>query len=350
MGHRDHRPPSWRSLSLLLLAAAILSSGPAVWPDGNGDALRFAADMAKRGNWREALYRWERVARERPGDSRILNNLAVAHEALGEPQIAHDYYKRAADLSPGDERIEANQIRFERFWSRIAELNDDDDVDPRAAAHLAQPASDSTKGKGKATRVTVALPVPPRLDTSGYRTVLVAKFLADQSALLDVPNEMVRFVRSKLRKDPDLELLSVVPAPEVPEQTLEDLISNGEFWKYLGREYGADLIVSGMVQYDREDHSGFEDVDRVDPTTGQKVRESQFVEQEQFAYTIDLIFMGGASGELVYKDRMQRSSIYRGSNNDPIAAFYDLSESLSADVMAIVEPRMLADDRFIFKK
>ena len=192
--------------------------------------------------------------------------------------------------------------------------------------------------------------MPARLDTTGYRTVLVARFLADESTLVDVPHEMVRFVRSKLRKDRDLEVLDVVPAPEVPEQTLEDLISNAEFWKYLGREYGADLIVSGVVEYERQDYSGFEDTDRIDPYTGQKVRQSEFVEQERFSYSVDLIIMGGASGELVYRDRMQRSSVYRGTNNDPITAFYDLSESLSADVMAIVEPRTREDDRFIFKK
>ena len=350
MGHRVHRPSLWRSLGLLLVATAILTSGPAVRSGGNSDALAFAADMAKRGNWREALFRWERVARDRPGDARILNNLAVAHEALGEPEIAHDYYTRATELSPGDERITANRLRFERFWSRISELDDDGNVDARAAAHVAEPATSAAKGKGKAMRVVVALPVPPRLDTSPYRTVLIAKFLADQTEMLDVPDEMVRFMRSKLRKDPDLELLSVVPAPEVPEQTLEDLVSNTEFWKYLGREYGADLIVSGMVEYDQKDHSGFQDVDRVNPSTGQKVRESEFVEQEQFAYTVDLIFMGGASGELVYQDRLQRSSVFRGSNNDPVAAFYDLSESLTADVMSIVEPRTLQDDRFVFKK
>ena len=350
MGHRDHRRASWGTLSFLLVAIAILSSGTAAWPGAGGDTLTFAADMAKRGNWREALYRWERIAREKPGNSRILNNLAVAHEALGEPEIAYDYYARAVELSPDDERIEANQLRFERFWSRIFELNGDGETEERSATHTAQPAADPGKGKGKTSRVTVELPVPPRLDTSGFRTVLVAKFLADQTELVDVPNEMVRFMRSKLRKDPDLELLSVVPAPEVPEQTLEDLVSNGEFWKYLGREYGADLIVSGMVKYDQQDHSGFEDVDRVDPTTGQKVRESEFVEQEQFTYTVDLIFMGGASGDPVYQDRMQRSSVYRGNNNDPVTAFHDLSDSLAADVMAIVEPRTREDDRFIFKK
>jgi tetratricopeptide (TPR) repeat protein len=311
--------------------------------------MSFAAEMAKRGSWREALYRWERAAREKPGDPRILNNIAVAHEALGAPQIAFDYYERAMELARGDERVQANRIRFERFWSRVTELDGDDAPHGEATEHLAQ-AGAPAKGKGKAIRVSVLLPVPPRLDASGFRTVLVAKFLADQSSLIDVPGEMVRFVRSKLRKDPDLEILDVVPAPEVPEQTLEDLVTNSEFWKYLGREYGADLIVSGKVDYDRRDQSGFEEVDRIHPTTGQKVRTSEFVEQERFTYLVDLIFVNGATGQVVYQDRLQRSSVYRGSNNDPITAWYDLSESLAADLLAVVEPQTRQDERFIFRK
>ena len=30
--------------------------------------------------------------------------------------------------------------------------------------------------------------------------------------------------------------------------TLEDMIANREFWKYLGEEYGADVIVSGVMK------------------------------------------------------------------------------------------------------
>ena len=62
------------------------------------------------------------------------------------------------------------------------------------------------------------------------------------------------------------------------------LLANREFWQYLSREHGADLIVSGVVTYGRADVSGFRDVDVVSSRTGQKVREMRFVEQEEFSY------------------------------------------------------------------
>ena len=104
------------------------------------------------------------------------------------------------------------------------------------------------------------------------------------------------------------------------------------------------------MEYDRRDYSGFQDVDRINPSTGQKVRQTEFVEQERFAYGVQMLFFEGSSGELVYQDRLQRSAVYRGSNNDPLTAFFDLSESLTPDLMSIVEPRNREDVRLIFKK
>ena len=166
---------------------------------------------------------------------------------------------------------------------------------------------------------------------------------------LDINHELVRFLRSEFRKRSGLDVLVVTPPPAVPEQTLADLIANREFWKHLGREYGADLIVSGLVGYTRRDSSGFRDLDVISPTTGQKVRRSQFVEQEQFSYELDIIFMDGASGTLRFQDRLQRAAVYRGAQNDPITAFYELSESIAADVLAIVKARTREDIRVIFK-
>jgi hypothetical protein len=186
------------------------------------------------------------------------------------------------------------------------------------------------------------------MDLETARTVLVASFLAPDSGLLDFDHELVRFLRSKLGKS-KLEVLPIVPAPAVPEQTLEDLIANSEFWKHLGREYDADLIVSGAVIYGRQDASGFVDVDRVSEVTGQKVRTTEFVEQEEFSYALDVIFMDGAAGTLRYRDRLQRSAVYRGTQNDPIEAFFQINESLSADLMAIVQPRQRLDPRIVFK-
>ena len=42
------------------------------------NTLKFAAEMAENGNWREAMYRWELASSEIPENPRIINNLAVA--------------------------------------------------------------------------------------------------------------------------------------------------------------------------------------------------------------------------------------------------------------------------------
>jgi hypothetical protein len=333
--------------------AALMVAVPAVpAADTYVELMRFAADMAKRGNWREAKFRWDRAAILMPDSPKILNNLGVAHEALGDTTAALGSYERASSLTHGHKTIESNRLRAERFWSQVRQ---EGDADVPAYDRLGRTAGDAggagnSKKKGKTFRVTVKLPVPARLALADGTTLLVASFLTDESHLLDINRELVRFIRSEYRKHTEFEVLPVSPPPAVPEQTLADMIANREFWKYLGGEYGADVIVSGVMLYDRRDSSGFRDVDVISPSTGQKIRQSQFVEQERFLYELDIIFMDGATGELLFRDRMQRSALYRGTQNDPIAAFYELSDSMAPDVLAIIRPRTREDVRFLFKK
>jgi len=325
--------------------ALLASTTPpgAAGPDPS-TTMRFAADMARDGNWREALYRWTQVLAVASDNPRLLNNLAVAHEALGDAVEARALYDRAAALAPGDEKIESNRARFHSFWQHL----DGGDGDAKdASATSGGPGRLS--GSGKPTKVTVALPTPPRLDASGMETLLVTSFLDDDSELMDTGDEMVRFLRSEFGKNTDMDVLNVTPAPAIPEQRLEDLKANREFWRHLGREYAADLIVSGIVEYDRRDHSGFRDVDRISATTGQKVRTTQFVEQEQFGFDMDILFIDGASGEVLFHDHLRRSSVYQGSQNDPITAFYELAESLTPDLLAAIKPRIQTDTRVIFR-
>src|SRR5512139_1438725 len=69
--------------------------------------LEFASEMVRKGLWREALFRWERVLAQRPDDPRLLNNVAVAREALGDREGARQAYERA--LAQSTERpIEDN--------------------------------------------------------------------------------------------------------------------------------------------------------------------------------------------------------------------------------------------------
>ena len=337
---------------LALLPLTVLAADDGATPQSYVDAMRFAADMAKRGNWREAKFRWEGVVRTDPENPRVLNNLAVAAEALGDWVAARENYDRAIALTRSDTIIETNRERSHRFWSAV-EAQGSAEV-PRYNIEGTIPGDPEgvakKKKKSKSFRVTVQLPVPPRLDLGARRKVLVVSFLTEESQLLDANRELVRFVRSELHKHTDLEILDVTPAPAVPEQTLDDLKQNAEFWRYLGREYGAEVIVSGVLHYNRRDSSGFRDVDVISETTGQKVRQSQFVEQERFAYELDLLLMDGVSGALLLHDRLQRSAIFRGTQNDPITAFYELSDSMAPDLLAIVKKRTKEDVRFVFSR
>jgi len=339
-----------------LLAVVVLILSPTLWgaDSDRREVLRFAAEMAAKGNWREARFRWERASAADPGDAQLLNNLAVAAEALGEPERARELYARAMRLpvrrEADAEKISENASRSGRFWKGVLSENG---AAPAAAppATPAPSAAPETKGKGggDTVRLSVMLPLPARLDLSNDKTLLVASFLARQTDLLDVGNELARFLRIEFRKKGPLQVLEVTPPPAIPEQTLDDLAANRDFWQMLGREHGADLIVSGSIRFDRRDASGFQEVEDISPITGQKIRTTRFVEQEQFTYELDILFLDGHTGALRLRDRLSRGAVFRGQANDPITAFYQLSEAVAGDVLAVVAPRTREEMRILFR-
>ena len=45
--------------------------------------IDFGVDMARKGLWSEALFRFQQADKAEPNTGRILNNMAVAYEAVG---------------------------------------------------------------------------------------------------------------------------------------------------------------------------------------------------------------------------------------------------------------------------
>lgn len=92
---------------------------PAV-ADARADAksqVAFGIDVAQRGLWREAIYRWERAIQIDPTYAAALNNLAVAYEHEGQLEKARDAYEKALAIEPDNLQIRQN---FELF----KEIND----------------------------------------------------------------------------------------------------------------------------------------------------------------------------------------------------------------------------------
>ena len=316
---------------------------PAVADEGRVDELlRFGTKMARDGNWREAKFRWEQALRQDPADARLLNNLAVAEEALGAPDRARELFNRALAAASTDSRIHDNAMRSSLFWGRSS---DDGGAPPPPTASVLW-----RKKRGRdVVELPVSLPLPPRLKLDDVKTVLVASFLVNDSELINVNRELVRFLRSEFRKHTAFEIQNITPPPAVPEQTLDDMARNAPFFRWLGNEHRSDVIVTGAMRYAKRDASGFEDVDIVSDATGQKVRQTRFVEQEEFTFELDVLYFRGTDGSLLFRDRLRRQAIFRGAANDPISAFYELGNSIAGDVLSVISSRTRTDQRLLFK-
>jgi tetratricopeptide (TPR) repeat protein len=79
----------------------------------------YGTEMAKKGFWREALFRYEKAAAQKPGDAQVQNNLAVAYESTGDTARALAAYKRALELAPQDAKIKRNYARFAEYYTSV---------------------------------------------------------------------------------------------------------------------------------------------------------------------------------------------------------------------------------------
>ncbi len=104
--------------------------------------------MAKQGYWREALFRFEKAAKEKPDDAEIQNDLAVAYEANGETVKALAAYRRAIELAPTDTSIRRNYARFAEYYTSAQRVAPPA-CRPRDAARAPQPADPPRRDPGR---------------------------------------------------------------------------------------------------------------------------------------------------------------------------------------------------------
>jgi Flp pilus assembly protein TadD len=102
------------AFSLLLVAGACTSYKH---PEKASTQIAFGTDVAKKGLWREAAFRFEQACQKSPNDARAHNNFAVALEASGDFARALAEYKKALDIDPNNNYIRRNYARFAEFYT-----------------------------------------------------------------------------------------------------------------------------------------------------------------------------------------------------------------------------------------
>jgi Flp pilus assembly protein TadD len=111
--------PTMRALVAACLLFFATGAAPA-YADARSEAkeqVDFGIDVAQRGLWREAIYRWERAVQIDPTYAEAFNDLAIGYEHEGEFDKARQAYEKAIKLAP-------NNIQIQQNYELFKEIND----------------------------------------------------------------------------------------------------------------------------------------------------------------------------------------------------------------------------------
>jgi len=102
--------PARSRIGLLLLLTAVFPA--AGGHDTVRQEMKFGAEAAQQGLWREAEFRWRKILKDDPDNAHVHNNLAVAFESIGDFDRARDEYEEALRLAPASKEIHKNYESF----------------------------------------------------------------------------------------------------------------------------------------------------------------------------------------------------------------------------------------------
>ena len=109
-----------RTLFALALLVGLGVATPRAQATSDAKAqVEFGIEVARRGLWREALYRWQRAINLDPTYAPAWNNLGIAFEHEGRFDEAREAYETALDLDPDNFMIEQNYDLFLEVNDRV---------------------------------------------------------------------------------------------------------------------------------------------------------------------------------------------------------------------------------------
>jgi type IV pilus assembly protein PilF len=119
--------PSMKVPVAVLVACAATLTASSSFADAKSDAksqVEFGINVAQRGLWREAIYRWQRATELDPTYAAAYNDLAIAYEHEGQLDKARKAYEKAIELDPNNAQVRQNYELFKEINDRTSQGKD----------------------------------------------------------------------------------------------------------------------------------------------------------------------------------------------------------------------------------
>ena len=203
--------------------------------------------------------------------------------------------------------------------------------------------------------VKLKLPVKPKLQITGDEKIAIAPFVianngerkTDRASKVDVQSEFQRYLRKQLTKSTKLRIVDV-PGTKLPGNDMKALEANRDYWRDLGAKTGADFIVSGIVDFDINDKSGYRTEEYTSPADGRTYYRQVLVETTGFVFDIDIAVFNADTGEKVLEENFRDFKEFDQRNYDEILGLFENLRSMEAQLVGIFVSQETSASRYVF--
>jgi hypothetical protein len=174
---------------------------------------------------------------------------------------------------------------------------------------LAAPAPELMAG---AKEVRLKLPLRPKLAVTGRERISLAPFLVasklserrESSRVkdLDLDGEFRRHLGKQIGRRTKMNVVTMPADVKLPSTELKALGEATEFWRELGSRVGAEVILSGILDFRVEDKSGYKTEEYVSRLDGRTYYRQVFIETTGFTFEVTVLAFDGRTGAKLFQE------------------------------------------------
>lgn len=205
------------------------------------------------------------------------------------------------------------------------------------------------------SQVRLYLPLRPKLPLRGNERIMIAPFVVVKgeeqnnraSSKIDLQAEFSRYLERQLSRRTRLQVVKPGPDVRLPTQNLAELGRSSEFWRLLGTTSGAEIIISGSLEFRVEDRAGYKMEKYVSPVSGRTQYRQVYVEQSGFTFDIVIVAFDGRTGEKIFQDEFKDFRQANAYKADDTKQLFENLETLDGQIMNLFVTRAREARRYL---
>ena len=145
--------------------------------------------------------------------------------------------------------------------------------------------------------------------------------------------------------------MTVVPMPQdvkLPTTHLKELSEAGDFWRGIGARTGADIILSGVVDFRVEKKCGYRAEEYISPIDNRKYYRQVLIESTGFSFDVTVLAIDGRTGTRLFQENFRDTKEKNSRAAETPTGLFENLLSLENQLLGLFVVRDLEANRYVF--